>query len=282
MQCQFGSDTVVYASFDDAESLAAAYDGIAAAAAVEGGSSCGEGAFEGPYIGADGAEAGRVECQVSDMGPLLGWTDTRNLLLGFVALSGEGGFPVLHEHWLRVRLDAATVVAASPSPLGVLPRPAAGSEVRQWAVSAVASSQYTPTDWSAEQATGSPDAPAYGQYPTSWAPLVDPGDPEWIELTYAVSVVPTAIHIWEANGAGFVVQVEAWDAASGEWRILWQGTDPTPEQLMAFSPPLTATEIPTQRIRVTAGEGAAGWPYIDAVELVGTTIQEVLGEDRGD
>jgi len=214
-----------------------------------------------------------VVCQLGDTGPLLGWTDIRNLLLGFVALSGEGGFPVLHEHWLKVRLDAVTVDGASP---------ATGSEVRQWAVGALASSQYTATDWSAEQATGSPDAPAYGQYPTSWAPLVDPGDPEWIELTYAVSVVPTAIHIWEANGAGFVVQVEAWDAASGEWRILWQGTDPTPEQLMAFSPPLTATEIPTQRIRVTAGEGAAGWPYIDAVELVGTTIQEVLGEDRGD
>ena len=142
--------------------------------------------------------------------------------------------------------------------------------IRQWAIGATASSEYTTTDWSAGQATGSPNAPGYGQDPVSWAPLVDPGEPEWIELTYAVSVVPTAVNIWEANGAGFVVRVEAWDEAAGDWLTLWHGTDPTPEQLQAFSPPLSATDVATRRIRVTAGEGAAGWPYIDAVELVGT------------
>ena len=84
-------------------------------------------------------------------------------------------------------------------------------------------------------------------------------------------MVPAAIHIWEANGAGFVDQIEAWDEVDSEWVTLWQGTDRTPEQIMAFSPPLTPTDFATQRIRVTAGLGASGWPYIDAVELVGVT-----------
>ena len=278
--CSFGADVVIYANFDEAASLTAAYQDIVASAAVQGGtSSCSEGAFEGPYLGADGAAAGRVLCQTDSDGTIAAWTDDRNVVMGFLLLNSGGGFPELHDHWLQVRLDAAAPGGASPSPAGTSPSPASGTaepavsgaEIRQWAVSATASSEYTPTEWSASQATGSPDAPQYGGHTVSWAPLSDPGTPEWLELTYEHPVVPTEVNIWEANGAGFVVQVEALDDATGEWLTLWQGTDPTPAELLALSPPLIATDISTRRIRVTAGPGADGYPYIDAVELVGVS-----------
>jgi hypothetical protein len=271
VQCAFGDDVVVYASWIDPASLAAAYEGIAAAAGVVGGSSCQEGPFEGAYLAADGIEAGRVVCQDSADGLLLGWTDDRNLVLGFLLVAGGGGFAELHDHWLHVRLDATSTGGASPSVVGASPEPVVpGAGVRQWASSATASSEYSTDSWSAQQATGVPDAPHYGGHSVSWSPASDPGEPEWIELTYDITVVPTEIHIWEGNGAGFVVQVEALDEATGEWVTLWQGTDPTPPELLAFTPPLTTTDIATRRIRVTAGPGGDGYPYVDAVELVGT------------
>ena len=49
--------------------------------------------------------------------------------------------------------------------------------IRQWAVGATASSEYTPTDYTAAEATGSPDTPDYGDYSTAWAPASsDAGD----------------------------------------------------------------------------------------------------------
>ncbi len=242
--CSFGADTVVYASFDGVPSLTAAFDALTGVPPADGAASCREGPFKGTYPGTDGTEAGQVACATGPDGPVLAWTDDGNLVFGLLQMPVESEFADLHDHWLEVRLDATSAAEKSPAP-------AATDElgtIRQWAAEATASSQYTSTDWSAAQAVGEPDAPGYGQYPTSWAPLVDPGEPEWLELTYDMEVVPSAVEIWEANGAGFVVRVEAFDDATGGWLTLWQGTDPTPEQWMAFSPPLAATDIATRRI----------------------------------
>jgi hypothetical protein len=294
-QCVYGDGVVLYVRFVDQGSLQAAYDSLAAPTGMDAdtGVACSDGAFEGEYTDASGAPAGRLFCLLGVDGPMAMWTDAHHTVLGLVQQPPESGYAGLQDAWLAARLpDAAaetdteplptdagqTDADTGPGPTDAAPASPQSSDspgtIRQWATSATASSEYSSTDWSAMQATGSPNAPDYGQYPVSWAPLVDPGEPEWIDLTYDVSVVPTAVNIWEANGAGFVVRVEAWDEAAGDWLTLWHGSDPTPEQLMVFSPPLSATEIPTRRIRVTAGEGAAGWPYIDAVELVGTTAPE--------
>ena len=42
--------------------------------------------------------------------------------------------------------------------------------IRQWASSATAGSEYSNTDWSANQATGAPDTPDCGDQETAWAP----------------------------------------------------------------------------------------------------------------
>ena len=271
IRCSFGDDTVVYASFDDVSSLRAAYESLTGSAGVEGGTSCRDGAFEGPYPAADGTEAGRMVCQTSADGPLMAWTDDRNVVLGFLLLAGDGGFAGLHDHWLKVRLDAASSGGPSPSAAGATAEPVGpAGEIRQWAASATASSQYTDRDWSAQHATGSPDTPDYGDHPTAWAPSSSDAAFEWLVLTYARSVVPTKVLVWESSGSGALTMIEALPDGSATWKTLWKGTDPSPDALTTFSPPLVDTTISTNRLRLTIDTKVPGWNEVDAVELVGT------------
>ncbi len=279
-QCHLGADTVIYASFRDVASMAAAYEGITAGVSIEGvAASCADGAFAGTYRAVDGVAAGKVICQVGDPNLLLAWTDDRNFVVGVLALADETDFGVLHERWLRVRLDAPATAAASPSAAspsaGIqsgsppAPRGSAGG-VALWAVSAVASSEYSSGDWSASQASGAPDTTSYGDHSTAWAPAASEGGEEWIELTYERSVVPAGVDIRESSGAGCVTRVEAWDEGADAWVVLWEGMDPSPDEFTVFSPPLDAVTITTQRIRVTIDTSVPGWNEIDAVSLVGT------------
>jgi len=62
--------------------------------------------------------------------------------------------------------------------------------------------------------------------------------------------------------------VEAHDPASG-WVVLWQGTDDSPQAVHGFSPPLAATDVATDRLRISIDTTVPGWNEIDAVELTG-------------
>jgi hypothetical protein len=155
------------------------------------------------------------------------------------------------------------VPAASLAPSGTL--------LRQWAVDATASSQYGEDAWSAMQATGEPDVDAYSDDIDAWAPAPSDGTIEWLEVGYAQAVIPTAVTIVENLGNGAVTTVEALDRERGEWVVLWSGTDPSPQQLIGFSPRLADADFPTDRLRITLDSDlVAGWNEIDAVELVGT------------
>jgi hypothetical protein len=59
---------------------------------------------------------------------------------------------------------------SSTAPGGPAPPapPAPTGMIRQWASSAVASSEYSPTSWSAAQATGAPNTFDYGDIATAW------------------------------------------------------------------------------------------------------------------
>jgi hypothetical protein len=280
-QCTVGADTVVYASFEDLPSLTAAYEEITASVTIEGNArSCAEGPFEGTYDTRDGSEGGAVVCQRGDPALLLAWTDAANDVLGVLALADGLDYSVLHEQWLRVRLDAPAIAAASPSatrkpgfgaaPAATTAPVASVDEVVQWATAAVASSQYGSQEWSAGQATGEPDTPFYGDFATAWAPAASDAGPEWIELSYAQAVVPTRVDIHETSAAGFVTRVEAWDEGTGGLVVLWEGTDPSPDERTVFSPPLDAVAFATDRIRITIDTSVPGWNEIDAVGLIGT------------
>jgi hypothetical protein len=141
----------------------------------------------------------------------------------------------------------------------LLTQPLGGSST-QWATDATASSQLS-DKYSAAQATGAPSAKA-------WVPSSKDGASEWLDLTYAQSVIPTGINIWESNGPGFVTKVEAFDQAKSTWTKLWEGTDPTQSAPKLFSPALTKTKLSTNRIRLTVDTKVPDWNEIAAVALI--------------
>ena len=116
----------------------------------------------------------------------------------------------------------------------------AGTELRQWAVGATASSEYGASDWSAMQATGAPNVGSYLDDKDAWAPHDSDGSEEWLEVSYAQAVVPTAVGIVETYGNGAVVLIEAYDAANDAWVELWSGADPSPDEVTTFVRPLAA------------------------------------------
>lgn len=140
----------------------------------------------------------------------------------------------------------------------------------QWAIEATASSQYGETSYSATQATGAPDTPVPGDFPTAWAPENPDDGLQTLELRYAHPVFPTAIRIYETYNPGAVVAVEAYNGEADEWVTLWSGQDPSQEAPAAFSPPITPTDFATDRLRLTLDTDVVpGWNEIDAVQLIG-------------
>ena len=69
--------------------------------------------------------------------------------------------------------------------------PAAGNAAEQWASDAGATSQYGLDDWSAQQATGEPNATRGNDDPAAWAAEVEDSGEEQLTLSYATAVVPS-------------------------------------------------------------------------------------------
>jgi hypothetical protein len=113
----------------------------------------------------------------------------------------------------------------------------------------------------------------YGDVETAWAPAAADIGSQWLEVGYDIPVRPTEVVIWESSGAGFVTLVEARDERSGDWVTLWEGDDPSPDALSGFSPPLQATDVVTDTLRVTIDTSGPGWQEIDAIGLSGVPVE---------
>lgn len=151
--------------------------------------------------------------------------------------------------------------------IGVVKSMDEDGRLHQWAVGARASSEYTDTSWSAEQATGEPDTLKDGDLSTAWASKEKDAGAEWLELDYATEVRPLTVRIHETFNPGAVVKVEA--MASDEWVVLWEGKDGTAVSPGWLEVPVTCN-APIRKLRVTLDTASVpGWNEIDAVELVG-------------
>jgi hypothetical protein len=149
--------------------------------------------------------------------------------------------------------------------------PAVIEPLRQWATSALASSEYSRTDYSASRATGSPDVEVCGDNVNAWASL-KPDTEEWLELTYNVPVVPTEINIYQSYNPSTVVEVLLVDTKGDAW-VAWTGQQETVEycpDLMTITIELDE-EILVSQVVVSIDQSVMGWGWteIDAVELVG-------------
>jgi hypothetical protein len=141
----------------------------------------------------------------------------------------------------------------------------------QWAVDAVASSEYGVEGYSALQATGPSDTPSAGDYATAWASAQSDEGIETLELTYNVPVKPSAVAIVESYNPGAITLIEAYNAGEDEWVVLYEGeAAATEEDYRVFIPDLTPVDFATDQIRLTLdSEAVPGYNEIDAVQLFG-------------
>ncbi len=145
-------------------------------------------------------------------------------------------------------------------------------EIRQWAASATASSEYGNPDWAAAHAAGAPDVTACGDDSAAWA-SADSSTVEWLELTYATPVKPFEINIYQTYNPGQIVKVELFSPDSQTSYVAYTATPVKVEtcpQTLTIS--LDGSKLsPVNRIRITVDQSVLGlgWAEIDAVELVG-------------
>jgi hypothetical protein len=154
-------------------------------------------------------------------------------------------------------------------------------EIRQWAISAIAGSQYGNSEWSASQATGAPDVNICETSRKAWAPANATGQ-DWIELTYAIPVYPKEINIHQNFNPSQVSEIEITNT-DGEKFLIWAG-EPTytaycPD-LMTINVDLDGEQILVESITIWIDQSVLGlgWAEIDAVELVGLTAQSEAAE----
>lgn len=146
-----------------------------------------------------------------------------------------------------------------------------GQSIRQWAITAEASSEYAVPEWAAEKTTGSPDTPRCGDYQTAWA-TAGSDTTDWLTLKFPVAVHVVAINIIQSFNPDQVVKVELIGPFERATEIFVQEPhqvdQPCPYTL---SIPVDRTEGRFDSIRITLDQSVLGlgWNQIDAVELVG-------------
>jgi hypothetical protein len=146
--------------------------------------------------------------------------------------------------------------------------------IRQWASSANAESEYSPTDWSASQATGAPNVDTCGDNGKAWASSSSSGS-DSIELIYDVPVSPTEINIYQSYNPSQVVEVDIVDSNGDAW-IAWSGEPEVVENcpdLMTISIELD-DPLYIDRVVIYIDQSVlqTSFDEIDAVELVGYTM----------
>ncbi len=137
----------------------------------------------------------------------------------------------------------------------------------------VSSSSLTPAvprQWGPEQATGAPDTwPKSGDIGTAWASKTPDGQEEWLQLSYASPIRPTAVLVYETYNPGALTKITA-IGEDGRETELWKGSDPTPPEsgkgisVVAVHP---QSEVKCIKLYLDSVK-VAGWNEIDAVGLV--------------
>ncbi len=154
-------------------------------------------------------------------------------------------------------------------PLGYV-RPQ-GQQIRQWAVEAEASSEYSSPEWAAMQATGAPDTQRCGDYQTAWA-SASSDSIVWLEVKFPLAVYVTAVNIIQSFNPNQVVTVELVGQSGRPIEIYNQPpvqvNQPCPYTL-PISIDKTKGRFDTVRIAIDQSVLGLGWNQIDAVELVG-------------
>src|SRR5262249_20676928 len=87
------------------------------------------------------------------------------------------------------------------------------------------SSEYSPTSWSAEQATGAPNTFTYGDNATAWTPSNPTGAAD-ITLGFAVPMYADGVTVRETYNNGFVTKIDV-IYTDDTTDTVFSGTDPS-------------------------------------------------------
>ena len=111
-------------------------------------------------------------------------------------------------------------------------------------MSATAGSQYGKAQYSATQATGTPNVPIVGNSPDAWCPAVRDKGMDWLEVTFAKPIQAAGVHVRQSDASGAIVKVEAF-APDGTAHVWWEGVDPqqraTVREIVWFAVQVTKT-----------------------------------------
>lgn len=143
--------------------------------------------------------------------------------------------------------------------------------LRQWASFALASTEYSATDWSAMQATGAPDVDNCGSNPKAWSPAYIDTE-EYIEVFFDTPVIPTELVIYQSYNPSQVVEIQLVDNDGEAW-MLWYGEP----EIVSSCPDMWTHTIALDEpflvksvvVFVDQGWMDVGGVEIDAIELVG-------------
>lgn len=145
----------------------------------------------------------------------------------------------------------------------------------QWAVMAMASSQYGPSKYAPAQATGAPNISLgmAGDNPEAWCPLNKNNGTEWLEVTFAKPVHATEVRVRQNNAPGAIARIEAIEP-DGTAHVWWEGVDPYKQpairEIVWFAVHVPQTAYLVAKVRITLNLATvSGWKQIDAVQLVG-------------
>ena len=158
--------------------------------------------------------------------------------------------------------------------------------IRQWAVRAEASSEYSSDDYSAMQATGEPNVEACEENPLAWASEASDTE-EYLILYFETPVNPTELIIYQSHNPSQVVEIQFIDTVGETW-MLWDG-DPYESQYCPdkWTHTIDLDEVfyaDTVVIWVDQSILGLGWVEIDAVELVGYPLDgtSAAAPDQGE
>jgi hypothetical protein len=182
-----------------------------------------------------------------------------------------------YRHVIGVIRDSATsTLVETTTPPITATTPA--TDAMQWASRVIAvSSEYSSTDWSAQQVLGPPDVyPSYGDNPKAWASSEADAPTEFIEVGFARPTLLRELRVYETLNAGAISAIDVvtvsgkhavtttCGAGSPNHACSWPTAAPArTAQFMSF--PVSCDE-PIVSVRVTLASGkVAGWNEIDAI-----------------
>lgn len=183
---------------------------------------------------------------------------------------------------ITVNLPPAPVISGNTLICGggsvTLSAPAAGIINQRYASTVINfSSQYTPTDWSANQTLGAPNVyPSYGSNPLAWSPNGDPR--EFITLGFTNPSPINYIDIYETYKPGAIDTVYVKNPATGLFEVVYSvSAAPAYDSARVLHISFPMTTFNVSEIRIAINDAAIGsWNEIDAVAIGTQDISSYL------